>query len=165
MSKFEGFETMRLVKVGPNLHEWLERWIAAAHHEAVISRLRCFREGLEHDMAPEQWTVLRCPAVLLLSDVCDALGLLEEEKASILGLEGMVALQWELGTCSGDFNARQVEALGCVHKCGKITLSTYRAICPHWSDETLRLDLADLVKRGLLVKNGTKRGTYYVPAE
>jgi hypothetical protein len=32
------------------------------------------------------------------------------------------------------------------------------------SDETLRLDLADLVARGLLTKNGHNKGTCYVLA-
>ena len=44
-------------------------------------------------------------------------------------------------------------------------MGIYRQICPYWSDETLRLDLASLVSRGLLAKNGAKRGTHYVLAE
>jgi len=158
-------QRMRLVKVGPSLSERLERQVAGAHHKAVVARLRRFRQGLEHDMKPETWTALECPAVLLLSDVCDALELLEEEKVSILGPEGMIALQCELAIHSGELNTRQVEALACVRKHGEITLSTYRAVCPHWSDETLRLDLADMVSRGLLVKNGAKRGVHYTLAE
>jgi ATP-dependent DNA helicase RecG len=31
-----------------------------------------------------------------------------------------------------------------------------------WAPETLRLDLADLVNRGLLLKIGDKRGTRYI---
>jgi ATP-dependent DNA helicase RecG len=30
------------------------------------------------------------------------------------------------------------------------------------SPETLRLDLVDLVERGILLKVGRKRGTYYI---
>jgi hypothetical protein len=32
-------------------------------------------------------------------------------------------------------NERQADALSCVRKHGTINLSTYRAICPYWSDE------------------------------
>jgi hypothetical protein len=170
MSLFEGFETMRLVRAGPGLRQRVERRIAAVHHKAVIARLRKFREQLERDMAPEPWTALEAPMVLLLSDVCDALGLIEEERAAILGQEGVGALADELETrprfeAGISINDRQAKALDCVRKHGKINLSAYRAICPFWSDETLRLDLADLVARGLLVKNGAKRGTYYKLAE
>ena len=112
-------------------------------------------------MEPEPWTLLECSAVLLLSDICDAFGMAEEEKDLVLGREGVAALQCELATHSGELNARQIAALECVRQHGDITLGTFRAICPHWSDETLRLDLADLVKRGLLAKNGTKKGTRY----
>jgi hypothetical protein len=53
MSLFEGFETMRLVKTGPSLRERLERRIAAVHRNAVVARLRHFRQQLERDMEPE----------------------------------------------------------------------------------------------------------------
>jgi len=168
MSVFEGFETMRLVRTGPNLRQTAERHIAAIHHRAILTRLRQFREQLERDMAPEPWTVLEAPMVLLLADVCDALGLTEEEQADILGPEGVRALAEELEFRSRSrmpINERQVKALECVREHGRINLSMYRAVCPHWSDETLRLDLVDLVAQGLLTKNGAKRGTYYVLAE
>lgn len=107
--------------------------------------------------------------ILVLSDVCEALGLTDEECAIVLGEEGTKALHRELTlrpTLLADvLNKRQVVALTCLRKHGEITLNTYRAICPHWSDETLRLDLADLVARGLLVKNGAKKGTRYTLAE
>lgn len=81
MSLFEGFETMRLVKIGPSLRERLERRIAAVHRNTVVARLRRFRQQLERDMEPEPWTTLEAPMVLLLSDVCDTLALDEEERA------------------------------------------------------------------------------------
>ena len=83
MSLLEGFETMRLVKVGPSLKERLGRWIAKQHHKAVIDRLRSLREGVERDMQPESWTALEAPMVLLLADVCDALSLDEAERAQL----------------------------------------------------------------------------------
>ena len=61
-------------------------------------------------------------------------------------------------------NERQAKALAFVRQEGMITLGTYRAICPYYSDETLRLDLANLVRRGLLTKNGARKGTYYTLA-
>ena len=172
MSLLQGFETMRLVKVGPSLGERLERWIAAAHHNAVVDRLQGFREGLEHDMETEPWTALEAPMVLLLSDVCDALGLTEDERARILGQEGMVALAESLevrvrlvANPGMPMNERQDRALTFVRESGMLDLGTYRALCPFWSDETLRLDLANLVRRGLLTKNGANRGTYYTLVE
>jgi hypothetical protein len=161
MSLPEEFKSMRLVKVGPSLSERLGQQMAAIRHKDVIACLRRFREQLERDMEPESWTLLECSAVLLLSDVCDALRITEEEKAVVLGQEGVAILRCELATSSGDLNARQVAALSCVRKHGEITLSTFRAVCPQWSDETLRLDLTDLVRRRLLSKDGDKKGTRY----
>ncbi len=170
MSLFEGFNTMRLVRAGPSLRERFERWIAGAHHEAVVVRLRRFRRQLERDAAPETWTALEAPMVLLLADLCNALGLNEGERAGVLGQQGDRALADILESRPAlrpqvAVNERQAEALRCVYKHGKINLSMYRAICPLWSDETLRLDLADLVSRGVLAKNGRKRGTHYTLPE
>ena len=47
---------------------------------------------------------------------------------------------------------------------GKINLALYRKLCPGFSDETLRRDLADLVERKMLSRNGTNRWTYYTYA-
>ncbi len=61
-----------------------------------------------------------------------------------------------------NMNERQMRALTHVREFGRITNRDYRAICPNVSAETLRLDLADLVDKGLLLKIGDKRGTYYI---
>jgi ATP-dependent DNA helicase RecG len=61
-----------------------------------------------------------------------------------------------------NMNERQMRALAHVREFGRITNRDYRVICPNVSTETLRLDLADLVDRGLLLKVGDKRGTYYI---
>jgi hypothetical protein len=165
MSLLEGFDKMQLVKIGPSLRERLER-AAAASQAKVVARLRRFREGLERDTEPEPWTALEVPMVLVLSDVCQALELTDEELSTVLGQEGLMALSHEMAIrpklLAGALNDRQVAALVCARKHGEITLSAYRAICPHWSDETLRLDLANLVERGLLIKNGRKKGTHYI---
>jgi ATP-dependent DNA helicase RecG len=62
----------------------------------------------------------------------------------------------------GTMNERQMKALEHIQRHGSITNSDYRNLCPHVGPETLRLDLADLVTRGLLLKIGDKRGTRYI---
>jgi len=59
-------------------------------------------------------------------------------------------------------NERQAKALAYVQEHSRITNREYRALCPDVSAETLRLDLADLVERGILMKIGAKKGTYYI---
>jgi hypothetical protein len=165
MSTLSNLSKMRVVKVGPSLRERLARLVAAQHHHTVVARLRRFREELQKDMRPEPWTELEAPMVLLLSDVCEALALTKAERAAILGKEGEQALEDVVETQftprPAGLNERQVKALACVRRRGRININAYRKLCPGLSDETLRLDLANLVSRGLLVKKGAKRGTYY----
>ncbi len=59
-------------------------------------------------------------------------------------------------------NERQAKALAYLQQHGRITNREYRRLCPNVSAETLRLDLADLVERGVLLKVGVKKGTYYI---
>jgi ATP-dependent DNA helicase RecG len=59
-------------------------------------------------------------------------------------------------------NERQAKALTYVQEHSRITNREYRTLCPDVSAETLRLDLADLVERGVLIKIGAKKGTYYI---
>lgn len=59
-------------------------------------------------------------------------------------------------------NPRQIKALQYLEREGRITNREYQELCPEVSPETLRLDLADLVKKGLILKVGHKRGTYYI---
>jgi hypothetical protein len=170
MSHFETINTMRLVRTRPSLRQTLERWIAAAHHRAVVARLRRFREKLESDMAPERWTVLEAPTVVILADACNALALTEEERATILGPDGERALAGILESrpvpsLYVQLNERQTKALGHVRRYGSITNGEFQVLCPEVSSETLRGDLADLVSRRLLVKNGRNKGTRYEPAQ
>jgi ATP-dependent DNA helicase RecG len=62
-------------------------------------------------------------------------------------------------------NERQLKALAHLQEHKRITNRDYRALCPNVSAETLRLDLVDMVKRGLLLKIGAKKGTYYILKE
>jgi len=59
-------------------------------------------------------------------------------------------------------NPRQQRALGFLIENGRITSGDYQALCPEVSAETLRRDLVDLVKKGALIKVGSKRATYYI---
>ena len=59
-------------------------------------------------------------------------------------------------------NERQLKALSYIQEHGRITNREYHNLCPNVSAETLRLDLVDLVQRGLLLKLGAKRGTSYI---
>ncbi|MBN2148176.1 MAG: hypothetical protein JW726_12355 [Anaerolineales bacterium] len=68
-----------------------------------------------------------------------------------------------------DLNQRQQAALVYLISNHRITSREYQDQCPDVHAETLRRDLADLVSRGLLIKIGDKRATYYIlkkiPAE
>jgi ATP-dependent DNA helicase RecG len=59
-------------------------------------------------------------------------------------------------------NHRQAQALQYIRDNGSITNREYRTLCDGVSAETLRLDLADMVEKGILLKVGSKKGTYYI---
>ncbi len=59
-------------------------------------------------------------------------------------------------------NHRQARALEYIRNNGSITNREYRTLCQGVSAETLRLDLVDMVEKGILVKVGSKKGTYYI---
>ncbi|MCS7220640.1 MAG: ATP-binding protein [Anaerolineae bacterium] len=77
-------------------------------------------------------------------------------------LQNVVERVSALAPWEGSMNERQLRALQYIQEQGRITNREYRELCPHVSAETLRLDLADLVDRGILLKVGDKRGTYYI---
>ena len=62
-------------------------------------------------------------------------------------------------------NERQIKAVEYVQRNRSITNREYRELCSHVGAETLRLDLADLVSKGVLLKIGEKRGTRYILKE
>lgn len=68
-----------------------------------------------------------------------------------------VAPKW-----ASSMNERQARALTHVRENGSITNREYQRLCPDVSPETLRLDLADLVEKGVLLKIGSKKGTHYI---
>ncbi len=59
-------------------------------------------------------------------------------------------------------NERQAHALSYLRERGQITSREYQQLCPDVSPETLRLDLVDLVDRGVILRIGAKKGTYYI---
>ena len=61
-----------------------------------------------------------------------------------------------------NMNERQLRAMNFIEQQGRITNRDYRQLCPEVNPETLRLDLVDLVDKGLLLKIGDKKGTYYI---
>ncbi|MBC8504507.1 MAG: putative DNA binding domain-containing protein [Anaerolineales bacterium] len=61
-----------------------------------------------------------------------------------------------------ELNPRQELALGFLATRKRLTNRDYQGLCPDVSSETLRRDLADLVNKGVILKMGTKRGTYYI---
>ena len=65
--------------------------------------------------------------------------------------------QWTRNT-----NHRQARALQYLSDNGSITNREYREICSGVSTETLRLDLVDMVEKGILLKVGSKKGTHYI---
>jgi ATP-dependent DNA helicase RecG len=61
-----------------------------------------------------------------------------------------------------NMNERQIKAVEFLQRHSAITNRDYRELCPHVGAETLRLDLADLVDKGVILKIGDKRGTRYI---
>ena len=71
---------------------------------------------------------------------------------------GIEASRWALL----HLNKRQQKALEYLAEHKRITNREYHELFPEVSAETIRRDLADLVKKGLLLKIGSKRATYYI---
>jgi ATP-dependent DNA helicase RecG len=61
-----------------------------------------------------------------------------------------------------DIHPRQALALNYLASRKRITNRAYQELCPDVHPETLRRDLSDLVSRGILVKIGDKKSTYYI---
>jgi ATP-dependent DNA helicase RecG len=61
-----------------------------------------------------------------------------------------------------DLNPRQQVALTQLFNRQRITSHEFQALCPEVHVETLRRDLADMVSKGILIKVGDKKATYYI---
>jgi hypothetical protein len=69
------------------------------------------------------------------------------------------------GWLRAGLSPRQATALEHAHTEGRLTNRDYRTLHGDLSDEAARLDLADLVERGYLVRVGSNKGTYYIPRD
>ncbi len=69
---------------------------------------------------------------------------------------------WPVPEWAKHLNERQLRAIQYLQQYGRITNREFQELCPNLSPETLRLDLADMVNQGLIVKIGDKKGTYYM---
>ena len=67
-----------------------------------------------------------------------------------------------VGQWDSNMNERQMRAMTWLKNNGRITSRDYQVLCPEVTSETLRLDLVDLIDKGLLLKIGDKKGTYYI---
>jgi ATP-dependent DNA helicase RecG len=61
-----------------------------------------------------------------------------------------------------DINPRQESALNYLGTRRRITNREFHELCPEVHPETLRRDLSDLVSKGVLIKIGDKKSTYYI---
>lgn len=61
-----------------------------------------------------------------------------------------------------NMNERQLKAMHYLQQNNSISNREYRELCSHVGAETLRLDMVDLVNKGVLIKVGDKRGTRYI---
>jgi ATP-dependent DNA helicase RecG len=61
-----------------------------------------------------------------------------------------------------DLNSRQEFVISHLAARGRITNRAYQEICPDVSPETLRRDLADMVRKSILIRIGDKKSTYYI---
>ncbi|MGC8874896.1 MAG: ATP-binding protein, partial [Chloroflexia bacterium] len=113
---------------------------------AGLERMRALMEGAH--LPPPEWhetengvrVVLRGPKGVPLSAF-----VADPESLARLGL-----------------NERQVQIVLSLNERGRLTSRECQELCPQVSAETLRRDLADLITRGLILKVGESRATYYI---
>lgn len=78
-------------------------------------------------------------------------------KVTLYNARERAASKWETL-----LSERQLKALHYLRDHDRITNREYHDLCPDVSAETLRLDLVDMVERGVLLRIGDKKGTYYI---
>ncbi|OYT53621.1 MAG: hypothetical protein B6U72_05330 [Candidatus Altiarchaeales archaeon ex4484_2] len=61
-----------------------------------------------------------------------------------------------------ELNERQRQAVEYLRKHRRITNRDYRRLFPNISPETARLDLKNLIEKGIIEKQGIKKGAYYI---
>lgn len=124
----------------------------------ILSDMRFIeRLGYGIDRMIKQMTRMGLPAPRFEETAAGFQVTLEGQGAALVS-EQVDLLRWQhLG-----LNERQELALGYLGENGRITNREYQELVPDVSAETIRRDLADLVRKGLLLKIGEKRATYYI---
>jgi ATP-dependent DNA helicase RecG len=110
---------------------------------------RMIRLMREHDLAPPRFEEKAGGFRVTLLGADD----LATATASIPDLEQFAHLE---------LNPRQEKCLGFLLSHRRVTNREYQSLCPEVHPETLRRDLADLVRQDVLLKVGDKRATYYI---
>jgi ATP-dependent DNA helicase RecG len=80
-----------------------------------------------------------------------------------LGFDSQGKPALDLGSYSEmGLNPRQSLVLKHLARQRRITNRDYQELCPDVHVETLRRDLADLTSKGIIIKIGDKKSTYYI---
>ncbi len=68
-----------------------------SEHKGITERLKCFRHEFEQGTVTLAWPEVELPAGLMLADICDALGLTEDQQRRVLGEVGALFLELSQG--------------------------------------------------------------------
>lgn len=116
------------------------------------------RLGYGIDRMVEQMAAASLPAPQFRETAAGFLLTLQGRAVAEAQTAGVDTSEWQ----RQGLNERQIKALLYLTESRRITNREYRDQQPDISDETVRRDLADLVERGLLLRIGDRRGTYYI---
>ncbi len=68
-----------------------------SEHKGISERLKCFRHEFEKGTVPLAWPEVEHQAGLMPADICDALGLTEDQQRRVLGEVGALFLELSQG--------------------------------------------------------------------
>lgn len=101
------------------------------------------------DIYTHPWEVLTALFRVITGDVCDD-----------------TVCTWPTGLSRSERQQRELQILAIARNtAGTVNQEMLREFLPFLSQETVRLSLADLCQRGLLIKIGDKRGARYKRSE
>jgi ATP-dependent DNA helicase RecG len=86
----------------------------------------------------------------------------EETDAGFAVTLSAKATQASMGDSAPAQSQRAKKMLEFLQTNGRITNREYQDLCPDVSAESLRRDFVDMVERGVILRVGDKRGTYYI---
>lgn len=116
------------------------------------------RLGYGIDRMVAQMAAAKLPAPRFQETTAGFLLTLQGQSAADVQSAGIDTREW----LRQGLNERQIKGLLYLMEHQRITNRDYREQQTDVSDETVRRDLADLVERGLLLRIGDRRGTYYI---